>query len=94
MDFWNVIYVPYNLAFLFNFGPGFFLCNAGEICAMLARQLQQPVIIKKLTSPKQKLPKSDVQTTLHRVFSGAMSSGVSFTTLHKVFTCAILSQEY
>ena len=86
MDFWNVIYVPYNLAFLFNF--------AGEICAMLARQLQQPVIIKKLTSPKQKLPKSDVQTTLHRVFSGAMSSGVSFTTLHKVFTCAILSQEY
>ena len=37
---WNVnfalssINVPYNLVFLFNVGPGFFLCNAGKICAI------------------------------------------------------------
>ena len=44
--------VPYNLVFLFNVGPGFFLCNAGEICTILARHFQEPVIIKKLTGPK------------------------------------------
>ena len=38
--------VPYNLVFLFNVGPGFFLCNVGEIYAVLALHLQQPVIIK------------------------------------------------
>ena len=45
----NDIAVPYNLVFLFNVGPGFFLCNVGKICAMLAWHFQQPVIIKKFT---------------------------------------------
>ena len=43
---------PYNLVFLFNVGPEFFLCNVGEICAMLGQYLQQAVIIKKLIGPK------------------------------------------
>ena len=30
------VMVPDNLFFLFNVGPGFFLCSVGEICAMLA----------------------------------------------------------
>ena len=45
-----------NIAFLFNVGPRFLLCNVREICAILAPYLQQPaaepVIIKKLTGPK------------------------------------------
>ena len=41
--------VPYNLVILFNVGPEFFLCNVGKICAMWVGNLQQPVIIKKLT---------------------------------------------
>ena len=45
------------------------LCNVREVCAMLVWHLQQPIIIKKLTSPKYKLPKSDVvQARLHRFF--------------------------
>ena len=40
--------VPYNLVFLFNVDPGFFLCNVGEICALLAQYLQQPVTITKM----------------------------------------------
>ena len=48
----------------------FFLCKFGEICVILVRHLQQPVIIKKLTISKWKLPKRDIiQTTLHWVFS-------------------------
>ena len=47
--------VPYNLVFLFNEGPVFFLGNVSEIYAMLARHLQQPVIIKILTGRKQKM---------------------------------------
>ena len=39
--------VLYNLVFLFNVGLGYFLCNAWEICAMLAWYLQHLVIIKK-----------------------------------------------
>ena len=59
-------FIPYNLSFLFNFVPGFVLCNVGEICAMLAQHFHQPVIIKKLTSSKEELPKCDVvQTTMH-----------------------------
>ena len=61
---------------------------------MLLLHLQQPVIIKKLTGPKQKSQKSNiVQTAMHCV-SCAMLSEVSRVTLHRVFTCAILSQEY
>ena len=33
-------------------------------------------------------------TLLNRIFSSAMLSGVSWVKLHKVFTCAMLSQEY
>ena len=40
--------VSYNLAFLFNVGHGFSLCNVGKIWAMLVWHLQQQVIIKKL----------------------------------------------
>ena len=29
---WFIVIVPYNLVFLFNVGPGLFLCNVGEIC--------------------------------------------------------------
>ena len=54
----------WHLVFLFNVGPGFFLCNAGKICAMLARHLQQPVLIQKLTGPKQKSQKSNVAQTI------------------------------
>ena len=36
--------VPYNLVFLFNVGPGFFLHNVREICAMLMQYLQQLLI--------------------------------------------------
>ena len=32
--------------------PRLFICSVAEICATLARHLKQPVIIKKLTSPK------------------------------------------
>ena len=45
--------VPYSLVFLFNVGRVFFLCNVQEICAILARHLQQlGKFTKKLTSPK------------------------------------------
>ena len=44
--------VPYNLVLLFNVSPGFFLWNVGKTCAMLARNLQQPVIVKTLTNSK------------------------------------------
>ena len=44
--------VLFNLVFLFNAGSEFFLCNVGEICAMLGRHLQQLVNIKILTYPK------------------------------------------
>ena len=54
----------WHLVFLFNVGPGFFLCNVGKICAMLARHLQQPVLIQKLTGPKQKSQKSNVAQTI------------------------------
>ena len=106
----NDIAVPYNLVFLFNVDPGFFLCNVGKICTMLAWHFQQPAIIKKFTVSKKKLPKSDViQTTLHKknpgstlnkktrlhgTFSCEMLSGVSWTTLPRLFTCAMLYQEY
>ena len=83
--------VPYNLVFLFNVGPGFFLCNVGKICAILSRHLQQSVIIKKLTGPKQKLQKSDVAQTT--VLACAILSGVSWVTLQRGFTCVMLSQE-
>ena len=43
--------------------------------------------------PAQCCPKS-VMTTLHRVFCYIKLSGASWETLHKVFSCAILSQEY
>ena len=43
--------------------------------------------------PVQCSPKS-IKTTLDRFFSFAMFSGASCTTLHKVFTCTMLSQEY
>ena len=38
-------------------------------------------------------PKS-IKTTLHGIFSYVKMSGASRTTLHMVFTCAMLSQEY
>ena len=54
----------WHLVFLFNVSLGFFLCNVGKICAMLARHLQQPVIIQKLTGPKQKSQKRNVAQTI------------------------------
>ena len=102
--------VSYNLVFSFNIGPGFFFFNIVEICARLAQHLQQPVIIRKLTGPKYKSPKSDaVQTTMHWPFSCTVLLGVSWvidrvfssscpksikTTLNRSFSCAMLSQEY
>ena len=47
--------VPYNLVFLFNVCPGFFLCNVEKTCAMLARYLQHQVIIKKTNRFKIKI---------------------------------------
>ena len=35
-----------------------------------------------------------VKATLHRVFSYTKLSGASWATLHMVFSCAMLSQEY
>ena len=43
--------------------------------------------------PAQCCPKT-IKTTLHRVFSYTKLSGASWTTLHKVFSCAMSSQEY
>ena len=43
--------------------------------------------------PVQSCPKS-IEANLQRIFSYAMLSGASRTTLHRVLTCAILSQEY
>ena len=43
--------------------------------------------------PAQFCPKS-INRTLHRIFSYTKLSGASWTTLHKVFTWAMLSQEY
>ena len=54
----------WHLVFLFNVSLGFFLCNVEKICAMLARHLQQPVIIQKLTRPKQKSQKRNVAQTI------------------------------
>ena len=83
---------PYNLVFSFNVDPLFFLCNVGNICAMLARHLEQSIIIKNLTSSKQKLQKNDAaQTTMdwpvqyHRECLCAILSEASKTTLHRVF---------
>ena len=62
------IFVPYNLVFLLNIGPGLFLCDVGKTCAMLV--LQQPVVIQKLIASKQKAPKSAViQPIFHWAFS-------------------------
>ena len=61
---------------------------------MLAGHLQQLVIIKKLTSPTQKLQKSNVGQTTVPWVSCAVFSGVSWVTLHRVFSSAILSEEY
>ena len=60
------------------------LCNVGAAVAATG-------YYQKINWSKKKLPKSDVQTTLHLVFSYAMLSGFSWTTLHKVFTCVMLS---
>ena len=35
-----------------------------------------------------------IKMTLHRIFSYAKLSGASLTTLHRVLTCAMLSQKY
>ena len=61
---------------------------------MLVRHLKQPVIIKKLTSPKQKSPKKDVaQKAIHLAFSCRIFYGVSWA-LHRAFSCAMLAQQY
>ena len=61
---WKRWLIRYNLVFLFNVGPGFFLCNVGEIFAMLKRHLQQQVIIKKINQSKIKIAqKSNVAQT-------------------------------
>ena len=86
--------IPYNLVLLFNVGPGCFLCNVGKTCTMFARHLQQPVIVKTLTGSKYKSSKSDVIQTLHWIFPYAMLSGVSWAALYRIFTSAMLSQEY
>ena len=48
-------FLSYNLVFLFNVCPGFFLCNVEKTCAMLARYLQHQVIIKKTNRFKIKI---------------------------------------
>ena len=43
--------------------------------------------------PVQCCPKS-IKTTLRKIFSYTMLSGATQTILHRVLTCAMLSQEY
>ena len=43
--------------------------------------------------PVQRCPKS-IKARLHRIFFNAKLSGASRTTLHRVFTCVMLCQEY
>ena len=43
--------------------------------------------------PVQCCPKS-IKTTLNMIFSYAMLSGATQTTLHAILTCAMLSQDY
>ena len=57
--------------------------NVEKICAVLVLHMQQTVIIKK----------DVVQTAMHWA-SCAMLSGVSWVTLHRIFTSAILSEKY
>ena len=85
--------VPYNFVFFFKVGLGIFFCEVGKICAMLAQHLQQLVIIKKLTSSKWKLPKSDaIQMTLGFFLCNVIWSLLS--NIARVFACAMLSQDY
>ena len=76
--------VPYNLVFLFNVGQEFFLCNVAP--AVAATNYYWKINRSKI--------KSDAQMILHWVFSCAMLSGVSWTTLQKDFTGAMLFHEY
>ena len=62
----------------------FYLCN------VVPRVLRQHWI---RFVPVQCCPKS-IKTTLGRIFSCAMLSEASWTTLHKILTYAMLSQEY
>ena len=64
---------------------------------MLARHLQQSLIIKKIPGRKQKSPKSDqmfFRWHCTGFFSCTMFSGFSWATLKRVFTCVMLPQEY
>ena len=81
-------------------GKGFYLCNVvprvlrqnctGLFYAMLSGA--SPTIWYGLW-PAQSCLKS-IKTTFHRVFSYTKLSGASWTTLQRVFSCAMLSQEY
>ena len=84
-----------------NIAQGFYLCN------VVARVLRQHCTgffliqsyLERLGkdcigfSAVQCCPKS-IKTTLHKIFSDAKLSGAFLTALNKVFTCAMLSQEY
>ena len=76
---WNVV-----LTVLGQHWTGFFLCN------VVPRELRQhwTGCLLEQCCPKR------IKTTLNRMFSWAMLSGASRTTLHRVCTCVILSQEY
>ena len=73
--------VPYNLVFLFNVGPGFFLCNVGV--AFAATGYYQKINQFKIKTAEKWCYSGDIALD----FSYAILPGVSWTTLHRIFTC-------
>ena len=86
------------LSQLDNIAQGFYLCNVGS--RVLRRHWTGFFPVQYCLEPLgqhcrkflivQCCPKS-IKTPLNMIFSSAMLSGASWTTLHKIFNCAMLS---
>ena len=84
-----------------NIAQSFYLCNI--VPTVLRQNCRGIFLIQSFLEPLEQhcigfsvaqcCPKS-IKTTLHRNFSYATLSGAFWTTLHKIFTCAMLLKEY